>query len=447
MDKKRYIKNDYLDNSLDSNQAYPAIQENLFKLFREYEEKFDVISQLRLYSDGLTKIDTSLYIGSGGVVYTYFKLFEYFSEMKSQENINTQEFEGLVKSTQEKFEQSLDINIKLVEHGKCKKGLECPSYFMSVAGLFTTGLMYYKKLGDQDQMETMVGKILKHFEYFENDLGYYVEDEVLYGISGYLYSLLMILTEFDKNHKQTIQLCKRLIDVIIKDGKKWSKNQDFILIKWPRDRHENKFYLGGAHGLMGVLQMLLQAVNIIPDLQSDKNLMSVLKNSCDYLLDLQFESGNFPSSLGKKDDLLVHFCHGSTGAVPFIISAYKTFGDKIYLDALIKTAELIWERGLLKKGNGICHGISGNGLALHSMYRFMNDDLWLERSVHFGLATFDEDIQKIVAEYDDPGRMKVGIPDTPYSLMEGLGGQIVFYCELLRKDKKLVRFPGYEILY
>jgi len=86
---------------------------------------------------------------------------------------------------------------------------------------------------------------------------------------------------------------------------------------------------------------------------------------------------------------LVHFCHGSTGALPFLISAYKTFNDPNYLEAIKKTAELIWEKGLLKKGNGICHGISGNGFALHSMFRFTNDQKWLERSIWFGIATIN----------------------------------------------------------
>lgn len=121
--------------------------------------------------------------------------------------------------------------------------------------------------------------------------------------------------------------------------------------------------------------------------------MKILKNTTDYVLEMQFESGNFPSSIGKKDDLLVHFCHGSTGAVPFLITAYKTFNDKRISEALTRTADLIWERGLLKKGNGICHGISGNGLALHSMYRFTKDEKWLDRAMYFGIATIDKDIQ------------------------------------------------------
>jgi hypothetical protein len=36
----------------------------------------------------------------------------------------------------------------------------------------------------------------------------------------------------------------------------------------------------------------------------------------------------------------------------------------------------------------------------------------------------------------------VGICDTPYSLMEGMGGDLCLYAELLSDD---VSFPGYEI--
>lgn len=103
----------------------------------------------------------------------------------------------------------------------------------------------------------MVQKLIDIYDRFENDLGKYVEDEVLYGNSGYLYCLLMIIKEIDLTHKKAISTVKKVIDAIIIDGKHWSKSAQHILIKWPRDRKEHKFYLGGAHGLIGVLQMIL----------------------------------------------------------------------------------------------------------------------------------------------------------------------------------------------
>jgi hypothetical protein len=51
-------------------------------------------------------------------------------------------------------------------------------------------------------------------------------------------------------------------------------------------------------------------------------------------------------------------------------------------------------RGLLLKGNGICHGITGNAFALHSLFRATKDIKWLKRSYKFCMATFDKDIQK-----------------------------------------------------
>lgn len=41
-----------------------------------------------------------------------------------------------------------------------------------------------------------------------------------------------------------------------------------------------------------------------------------------------------------------------------------------------------------------------------------------------------------------------GVPDSPFSLMEGMGGTIVLYCDILLDQavgKDFMRFPGYEV--
>ena len=43
------------------------------------------------------------------------------------------------------------------------------------------------------------------------------------------------------------------------------------------------------------------------------------------------------------------------------------------------------------------------------------------------------------------GRKVKGVPDEPYSLMEGSAGDITFYADIVRNDINLSRFPGYEI--
>ena len=44
------------------------------------------------------------------------------------------------------------------------------------------------------------------------------------------------------------------------------------------------------------------------------------------------------------------------------------------------------------KGNGLCHGITGNAYALFSLFRVTNDEIWLKRAIRLALATFEEEI-------------------------------------------------------
>jgi len=126
-----------------------------------------------------------------------------------------------------------------------------------VAGLYTIAADYYRRIKEKEKVPLYVQKIQDIYTRFENDLGDYIEDEVLYGISGYLYCLLYFLYGICTDNKDIQKIAIKLIKFIIKSGKKQSQSNDYIVIKWPKDRKEEKFYLGGAHGLMGVLQMML----------------------------------------------------------------------------------------------------------------------------------------------------------------------------------------------
>jgi hypothetical protein len=78
---------------------------------------------------------------------------------------------------------------------------------------------------------------------------------------------------------------------------------------------------GAAHGLSGILQMLL----CFPAyLQSDPRAEQDIKSSVDYLLSLQSPSGNFPCAMDEigsrarpETDELVHWCHGAAGSLFF----------------------------------------------------------------------------------------------------------------------------------
>ena len=54
---------------------------------------------------------------------------------------------------------------------------------------------------------------------------------------------------------------------------------------------------------------------------------------------------------------LVHWCHGATGAVFLLCRAHEVLGAARYLEAALRSGEAVWERGLLRKGPGACHGV------------------------------------------------------------------------------------------
>jgi hypothetical protein len=71
---------------------------------------------------------------------------------------------------------------------------------------------------------------------------------------------------------------------------------------------------------------------------------------------------------------MVTFCRGSPGVIPMLMQAAYLFpnsSEKI-LNTAKKVGDLIWKKGILLKGNSLCHGISGNAYMLHTMFRKFN---------------------------------------------------------------------------
>jgi lantibiotic modifying enzyme len=40
-----------------------------------------------------------------------------------------------------------------------------------------------------------------------------------------------------------------------------------------------------------------------------------------------------------------------------------------YLEAAVACGDVVWQRGLLKKGCGICHGVAGNAYVFFQLYQ------------------------------------------------------------------------------
>ena len=255
---------------------------------------------------------------------------------------------------------NLDI-ITASESAISKRKSGSPSFFMGDTGIYVMGALFYKQIGDIEKMKECFAGVL---ECGKMCGGKNAEDEVLYGNAGYLYALLRLYLS-DKEGFDCREMILKVVGELKKEG---LRNNKKGMLSYTFPRRKGKFYLGGAHGLIGILYMLMRAVQILPELKEDGGLMKALEASCVFMAELQYHSGNFPSSYGSTSDRLVHFCHGANGAIPFLIECHKLFQDESYLIRAEKAAKCIWQRGILKKGNGLCHGITGNAYHFLSLY-------------------------------------------------------------------------------
>lgn len=51
-----------------------------------------------------------------------------------------------------------------------------------------------------------------------------------------------------------------------------------------------------------------------------------------------------------------------------------------YLDTCIRSGELVWQKGLLKKGPGICHGVAGSAYVFLLLYRLTGNSKYIYRA-------------------------------------------------------------------
>jgi lantibiotic modifying enzyme len=110
------------------------------------------------------------------------------------------------------------------------------------------------------------------------------------------------------------------------------------------------------------------------------SLISTYNHSLDFLKTCKYDSGNYVSSVDSDTDKLVQYCHGSPGVEMTFNLAYRMTHKAEYLQEALSCGEITWERGLLKKGYGLCHGVAGNAYALLDLYNLTNDQKWLHRT-------------------------------------------------------------------
>jgi len=118
--------------------------------------------------------------------------------------------------------------------------------------------------------------------------------------------------------------------------------------------------------------------------------------------------------------------------------------------AAFEAGEVVWQRGVILKGNGLCHGLSGNGYTFLTLRRLASDqgqaELQLVRAQAFCALLEHPQLQQAIAVQPDPQRQVRGVPDSPRSLMEGAAGVICFLLDVALDGvfPGTAAFPGWE---
>ena len=170
-----------------------------------------------------------------------------------------------------------------------------------------------------------------------------------------------------------------------------------------------------------------------------------------------------PFSYGQTSEL-VQLCHGSPGTLILFAAALRTpaltrdHWCPEWNQTIHEASQRIWEEGLLSKGGSLCHGISGNAwpwLMLHNTFEYHSEELeaaktaylqrtqstsqkgeldqnltpdfFLSKALAFMLHSRETRPYntKECADSEKDYRM----PDDPYSLFEGLAGNVCAWAE------------------
>ena len=173
-----------------------------------------------------------------------------------------------------------------------------------------------------------------------------------------------------------------------------------------------------SQGMSGVLLALL----CIPDLKLlHPDFEPHIRSVVDYILSKQHSNGSYISNDLDSDS--VDWCSGSTGVCYLIAKAYQLWSEDKYKNSLIKFAELLWNRGLTRRGPGISTGIAGNGYAFLLLYRITGLKKYLIRAKRFAQFIFEDSFIK-----------ESSSPQKPYSLMDGWAGTVCYLTELMSPE-------------
>jgi hypothetical protein len=186
-------------------------------------------------------------------------------------------------------------------------------------------------------------------------------------------------------------------------------------------------YIGPAHGFVGNIAMLLDALTTDDPRRSD-----VEQRAISTLSALALRSGdlvNWPVTYGPPSTHApLQWCHGAPGII-CTLSSISQGVDATLDELLLRAGETVWAAGPLRKGSGLCHGTAGNGFAFLKLFRRTGDECWLARARHFAMHA----TQQLKLE-----KMAFGMPWN--SLWTGHLGVALYLAACIEGDDRMPPF-------
>ncbi|GJQ76591.1 putative lanthionine synthetase C-like protein [Trypoxylus dichotomus] len=338
MSRLRYFPNRASDFQADTPLETPGnLKPFLLEVLTRITHKFKPVEK---------NAEDGLYLGTAGVAYMFYHL----SRIPALREYHEKYLENAVKY----LIPALQVCKRFTTHKN-----DVPSFLLGNAGVYAIAITIYNSLGNATECDNYIelykdaGKLCKKMQFLNCG-----SDELFVGRAGYICGALWIENEL-KGRIFKIEDLYDLCKVTVESGRKYSQqNQSPSPLMYA---YYNVEYLGAGHGLCSILQYIMSVPGYLSNNPTDAK---DIKASVDYLLSLQDEEGNFPTAmdeLGQATNNLIHWCHGATGVAYLLAKAYLIWKEEKYLEAVKKAGELIWNKGLLKKGPGLCHGIAGNG--------------------------------------------------------------------------------------
>ncbi|KAI3518961.1 hypothetical protein L1887_07893 [Cichorium endivia] len=253
--------------------------------------------------------------------------------------------------------------------------------------------------------------------------GFGMSYDLLHGRAGFLWAALFINKHIGPETVPS-DLLTPIIEAVIAGGRAGASDHALcpLMYRWHGTR-----YWGAAHGLAGILHVLLHFPLSEEDTED-------VKKTLRYMMSKRFPQGNYPSSEGNPRDNLVQWSHGAGGMAITLCKAAQVFPqDREFRDAAIEAGEVVWKSGLLEKA-GLADGASGNAYVFLSLLRLTGDVIYEERAKAFGGFL-----------YRNIGKLKSGANSHGhgFSLFQGLAGAACLWSDLYRPGES--RFPGFEI--